>query len=168
MPTCTAAISLAQLEIIRPQVAQRDRMARLLTDLLNAIEGITPLPIPDFCTVYSAWMVGLSIDPSQFACTADEFGAQLAAAGIPGAGTARYYLMPEACAFLQRWAGEKRYPYSIPPASREHRYDEGTCPTAHTFLESFIRWSSFCEKYTEAHCELAAEIVRAVADRNRR
>lgn len=168
MPSCTAAICLAQLEIIRPQVAQRDRMARLLTDLLGEIDGITPLPIPDFCTVYSAWMFGLSIDPTRFACTADEFGAQLAAAGIPGAGTARYYLMPEACTFLQRWSAEKRYPYSMPPASRAYRYDESTCPTAHAFLESFIRWSSFCEKYTEAHCALAAEIVREVADRNRR
>ncbi|MGD9494894.1 MAG: DegT/DnrJ/EryC1/StrS family aminotransferase [Armatimonadota bacterium] len=168
MPHCAAALCLAQLEIIQEQVAHRDRMIRLLSGLIGEIEGVTPLPIPDFCTVYSAWMFGMSIDPAQFTCTADEFGAQLAEAGIPGASTARYYLMPEACTFLQRWAQEKRYPYSMPPASREYSYDERTCPTAHEFLESWIRWSTFCEKYTEEHCELAARIVREVADRNRR
>lgn len=168
MTQCTAAICLAQLEIIQEQVAHRDRMVRLLTTLIGEIEGVTPLPIPDYCTVYSAWMFGLSIDPDQFTCTADEFSAQLAAAGIPGASTARYYLMPEACTFLQRWAEEKRYPYSMPPASREYRYDERTCPTAHDFLQTWIRWSTFCEKYSEQHCELAADIVRQVAERNRR
>ncbi len=168
MPHCTAAICLAQLEIIQDQVAHRDRMVRLLSELVGQIDGVTPLPIPDFCTVYSAWMFGMSIDPAQFTCTADEFGAQLAEAGIPGASTARYYLMPEACTFLQRRAQEGRYPYSMPPAAREYSYDERTCPTAHEFLDTWIRWSTFCEKYTEEHCELAASIVREVADRNRR
>jgi hypothetical protein len=31
-----------------------------------------------------------------------------------------------------------------------------------------IRWSTFCEKYQPEHCELAAEIIRQVADQNRR
>ncbi len=168
MPHCTAAICLAQLEIIQDQVAHRDHMARLLSELIGEVPGITPLPIPDYLTVYSPWMIGLSIDPAQFTCSADEFGAQLAEAGIPGASTARYYLMPEACTFLNRWAEEKAYPYSIPPASREYRYDETTCPTAHEFLDTWIRWATFCEKYTEEHCALAARIVREVADRNRR
>ena len=168
MPHCTAAICLAQLEIIQDQVAHRDEMIRLLSALIGEIEGVTPLPIPDFCTVYSAWMFGMSIDPAQFTCSADEFGGQLAEAGVPGASTARYYLMPEACTFLGRRAQEKRYPYSMPPASRAYTYDERTCPTAHEFLETWIRWSTFCEKYTPEHCELAASIVREVAERNRR
>ena len=40
-------------------------------------------------------------------------------------------------------------------------------PGAHEFLKTFIRWSTFCEKYQSHHCELAAQIVRAVAERNR-
>ena len=56
---------------------------------------------------------------------------------------------------------------SIPPALREFSYGPETCPTAHEFLQTFIRWSTFCEKYTEEHCEIAAEIVRRVAERNR-
>ncbi|MGH2353204.1 MAG: DegT/DnrJ/EryC1/StrS family aminotransferase, partial [Chloroflexota bacterium] len=152
MPQCTAAVTLAQLEIVHEQVAHRDRMARLLAGLLAEIPGITPLPIPDYVTVYSPWMVGFSIDPAAFRCTADAFGEQCAAAGIPGASTARYYLLPAACTFLQDKAQSQVYPYSTPPASRAYRYGGDTCPTAQAFLETFIRWSTFCEKYQPEHC----------------
>jgi len=168
MPLCTAAICLAQLEVIREQVAQRDRMVRLLSDLVNEVPGVRALPIPETVNVYSAWMFGLSLDPAAFTCSTDEFAAQLAAAGIPGAGTGRYYLLPDACTFLQQRAARGVYPYSIPPASRRHRYGAAACPTARNFLETWIRWSSFCERYEPEHCELAAAIVREVADRNRR
>ncbi len=165
---CTAAICLAQLETIRDHVAHRDKMIRLLSELIAEIPGVTPLPIPDYMNVYSAWMFGMSIDPEQFTCTAEEFAQQLADAGIPGAGQGKYYLMPEACTFLEENARKKVYPYSIPPASREYHYGPDTCPTAHAFLENWIRWSTFCEKYQPEHCELAADIVREVAERNRR
>jgi len=167
MPLCTAAITLAQLEIIEEQVAHRDAMIRLLFRLLAEIPGITPLPIPDYVTVYSPWMAGFSVDPAAFRCTADAFGAQVAAGGIPGASTARYYLMPAACTFLQEKAANAVYPYSTPPASRTHTYSGDSCPTAQNFLETFIRWATFCEKYQPEHCELAAKIVRRVADSNR-
>jgi dTDP-4-amino-4,6-dideoxygalactose transaminase len=168
MSNCTAAISLAQLEIIRGQVAQRDKMIRLLTRLVNEVPGVMALPIPDYLNVYSAWMFGMSLDPEQFTCTTAEFAQQLAEGGIPDASLARYYLMPEACTFLNENARNQVYPYSRPPASRAYVYDETTCPTAHRFLETWIRWVNFCEKYTEEHCRLAAEIVRDVADRNHR
>ena len=185
----TAAICLGQLEIIREQVAHRDKMIRLLSRLVGEIPGITPLPIPDYVNVYSCWMFGLSIDSAAFAarasaagtsipdrryipdcrdkCDAEEFARQLCEAGIPGAGTGKYYLIPAALPFLDEWAREKRYPYSMPPASREYRYGAEACPNAWEFLQTFIRWSTFCEKYQPEHCELAAKIVRQVADRNR-
>jgi dTDP-4-amino-4,6-dideoxygalactose transaminase len=167
MPLCTAAICLGQLEIIREQVAQRDRMARMLTGLLAEIPGITPLPIPEYMNVYSCWMFSLSIDPKAFRCSTEEFAQQLSAAGIPGAGLGEYYLMPAACTFLDENARKKVYPYSMPPASREYRYSADTCPTAKQFLKNWIRWSTFCDKYQPEHCELAAQIVREVANRNR-
>ena len=167
MPLCTAAVSLAQLELIKDQVARRDQMIRLLSQKLGEIPGITPLPIPDYQNVYSCWMVGVNLDPKAFRCSTEEFAEQLAEAGIPGAGIGKYYLMPEALTFLQKNARQKIYPYSMPPASREYRYDERTCPTAHAFLETWIRWSTFCERYTEDDCELAADIFRDVADQNR-
>jgi len=168
MPQCTAAICLAQLEIIREQVAQRDRMIRLMSRLIGNIPDVIPLPIPDYLTVYSPWMFGMSINPKAFKCTTDEFAAQLATAGIPGAGTGQYYLVPVACVFLQDNAGKKIYPYSRPPASRTYTYDADTCPTAHNFLKTWIRWATFCEKYTEEHCELAAHLVKQVAEKNRK
>jgi hypothetical protein len=142
-------------------------MIRLLTDLLAEIPGITPLPIPDYQTVYSCWMAGFSIDPKAFRCSADEFAAQAAKAGLTGAGTGRYYLMPAALPFLQDRARNRVYPYSTPPASRAYAYSADSCPTAKAFLETFIRWSTFCEKYEPEHCALAAQIVRQVADANR-
>lgn len=167
MTQSTAAISLAQLEIIRPNVAQRDRRIRLLSENLAEIPGITPLPIPDHMNVYSCWMAGFSIDPEAFRCDVDTFAKQVAKGGIPGAGTGRYYLMPAALPFLSEKAEYRVYPYSQPPASREYHYGADTCPAARGFLEIFIRWSSFCEKYEPEHCDLAAQIVREVADKNR-
>jgi len=168
MPQCTAAICLAQLEVIPEQVAHRDRMARRITALLGEIDGITPLAIPEYQEVYSAWMLGFSLDPEAFGCDTEAFARQLAEAGLTGAGTGKYYLMPAACTFLQEWAQAGRYPYSQPPASRTYRYGADACPTAWEFLQTFIRWSTFCEKYTEADCDLVAHIVGEVADRNRR
>ena len=168
MPQCTAAICLGQLEIAPQNVARRDRMIRLLSRLLAQIPGIIPLPIPEFLDVYSCWMAGFSIDPAAFSITADQFAAEASAEGIPGIGTGRYYLMPQACTFLDENARLERYPYCRPPASRSYRYGARCCPTAARFLETFVRWSTFCEKYTEEHCEIAAAIIRRVAERSRR
>lgn len=166
MPSCTAAITLGQLEIIRGQVAHIDKMARYLTELLAEIPGITPLAIPDYQNVYSCWMMGFSIDPAAFRCTADAFAQELVDV-IPGVGTARYYLMPAAITFLAERAQNKVYPYSMPPASREYRYNADNCPTARDFLETFIRWGTFCAKYQPEHCELTAAMVRETAEKNR-
>ncbi|HTL28707.1 MAG TPA: DegT/DnrJ/EryC1/StrS family aminotransferase, partial [Tepidisphaeraceae bacterium] len=168
MPMCTAALTLAQLEIADKNVKQRDRMIRLLSSLLAEIPGIKPLEIPAYQDVYSCWMAGITIDTKQFNCSLDEFAQQLADEGIPGAGTGRYYLMPIALPFIQRAAREQTYPYSQPPASRRYEYSEKTCPNAMAFVETFIRWSTFNDRYTEEHCEIARDIVRSVADRNRK
>jgi dTDP-4-amino-4,6-dideoxygalactose transaminase len=167
MPQCTAALCLAQLEIVHENVAQRDHVARLITRLLAEIPGIIPLPIPDDLDVYSCWMMGFSLEPGAFRCTTEEFANQCAEAGIPGAGIGHYYLMPDALTFLEENARARRYPYSMPPASREYRYGEAVCPTAREYLSRFVRWSTICEKYTDEHCRIAAEIVRLVADANR-
>lgn len=166
MPLAVAAITMAQLEICRPQVAQRDRMARLLTQLIGDIPGIVPLAIPDYVTHYSCWMFGFSVEPAAFRCLPAEFAAQVTAAGIPGAGLAEYYLLPAACPFLQEAATRGDYPFSQPPAARSYTYGADACPNARDFLKTFIRWTTFCEKYQEADCEYAAAIIRDVAQRN--
>jgi dTDP-4-amino-4,6-dideoxygalactose transaminase len=167
MPGCTAAICLAQLEIIRDQVAHRDAMARLLYQYLAEIPGITPLVIPDYVNVYSCWMTGFNIDPGAFRCSPEDFAAQLADAGVPGAGMGEYYLMPAALTCLHKKVREGVFPYRVPPASRIPDYSSASCPNAAAFLKTFIRWSTFCEKYQPEHCELAAQTVADVAKRNR-
>jgi len=168
MPQCTAAICLAQLEIVDQNVSRRNEVARKITRLLADIPGIVPLPIPDYQEVYSCWMLGFSLEPGAFRCTTEEFADQCAQAGMPGAGISGYYLMPDALTFLDENARSKRFPYSMPPASREYRYGAAVCPTARDFLSRFVRWSTICEKYTDEHCEVAAEIVRLVAEANRK
>ena len=167
MTQSTAAITLAQLEIIEGNVATRDKMTRLLTCLVNEIPGVQALPIPDYQEVYSCWMFGITVAPAQFTCSVAEFGEQLAEAGIPGASTAAYYLIPECCTFLEDYARARRFPFSQPPASREYRYVAEDTPVAAEFLQRFIRWATICEKYTEEHCSIAAQIIRAIADANR-
>lgn len=167
MPQCTAAVCLAQLEIVREQVAHRDKMARLLYSLLGQIPGITPLPLPEYMDVFSCWMVGFTLEPGAFKCSTEEFGARLADAGVPGAGMAEYYLLPESLVCLQNKVRDNAYPYSIPPASRAHAYSGDACPNAQSLLRRYIRWSTFCEKYQPDHCELAANLVRKIADENR-
>ncbi len=168
MPQCTAAICLGQLEIVRDQVVHRDKMVRLLTSLIAEIPGITPIPIPDYLNVYSCWMFGFTIDPEQFNCNAEEFAKQVQEGGVPMADIGKMYLMPAACTFLEDMARNKTYPFSIPPASYEYSYSADTCPNARDYLENFVYWPTFCAKYTEETCQQVAEIVRAVADRNRR
>lgn len=168
MTHSTAAITLAQLEIIEPQVEHIDRMIRMMSGLLDEIPGISSLPIPAATEVYSCWMAGFTIDGEQFTCDTEEFAARVAAGGVSGAGQARYYLLPAALPYLTEAAAQQRYPYSQPPASRTYSYTADSCPNARDFLESYVRWSTFCEKYEPQHCEQAAAIVRQVADECRR
>ncbi len=168
MPLCTAAVTLAQLEVVDENIAQRDRMIRLIATLLEDIPGIVPVLVPDYQDVYSCWMAGFSMAEGRFDCSAEVFAAECAKMGLTGAGTAGYYNMPEALVFLQEAAKHQTYPFSLPPASRKYRYGADTCPNAKTFLDSFVRWCTFSERYTEAHCHMLAHMVRTVADQHRR
>lgn len=167
MPQCTAAVTLAQIEEAPARTAARDRAARRILQGLEKIPDLQPLRVPEHTEVYSCWMLGFGIEPTRFRCTADEFGRQLDEAGLSGASTARYYLIPAALPFLSRRAEEKVWPYDAATASRAYRYDAESTPRAARFLEHFIRWVSFCEKYTDEHADMAVEIVQSVADRNR-
>ena len=91
----------------------------------------------------------------------------VADAGVPGVGTGEYYLMPASLRCLQDKVKYGRYPYTNPPASRAYEYTGDACPNAQRFLKTFIRWTTFNEKYQAEHCELAANIVRQVAEKCR-
>jgi len=168
MTQCTAAICLGQLEIIRPQIAHRDRMVRLLSQLIGEIPGCTPLPVPDYVDVYSCWCFGFNIDPEQVDCDAETFAKEVQEAGVIMADIGKMYLMPDACTFLETMARSGMYPFAQPPASREYHYGADSCPNARDLLETWVYWPTFCEKYTEETCVQVAEIVRTVAEQHRR
>ena len=167
MSRMSAALCLGQLETIRAQVDKIDGTARRITDGLSGIEGITPLPIPDYVTKYSAWMTSFSIDPEAFSCSGEEFANQVLEAGLTGAGQGKYYLMPAAMTFLQEYVDAGKYPFSQPPASRTYHYSSDTCPTAWAFLENWVRSCSISEKWEDEHADMIVDIVSQVADANR-
>ena len=167
MSRMTAALCMGQLETIRGNVDKIDGLVRRFTGKAAAVPGITPLPIPDYATRYSAWMVSFSIDPEAFRCSGEEFAVQVEEAGFTGAGQGKYYLMPAAVTFLQRYVDENRYPFSQPPASRAYRYDAESCPVAWEFLRHWVRSCSISEKWEEEHIDTLVDIVAEVADRNR-
>jgi len=168
MPSCTAAINLAQFEMLPETVAIRDRQIRKIQSLLMKIPGIYVEEPSADQEVYSCWMAGFHVDLDQFDCTLEEFAQDCVDAGFTGLGTAYYYLAPVACTFLSEAAAAKKYPFS--PAETEHTfsYDESQYPNAVKYLSNFLRWCTFCEKYTDEDCEHVYEIVKAVADAHRK
>jgi len=162
MAQCTAAICLAQLETIRDNVANRHRVMRRLYDRLGRIPGILPPSIPDYQEVFSCWMAGFGLDPKLIHCDAETFAQEMVRAGIPGVGLARYYLMPEGAAFLNEKAREHVYPYSMPPAGRDHSYSRENYPNAAHLLDHFVRWV-ISDRYTEQTVDLIVEIVETIA-----
>lgn len=167
MSRMTAALCRAQLETIRDNVDKIDRIIRYYTEKASHIPGITPLPIPDYVTKYSAWMISFSIDPDAFTCTGEEFAKQVEEAGFTGAGQGKYYLMPEAMPFLQENVDANRYPFTQPPASRTYQYSAATCPVAWEFLHHWVRSCSISEKWEEEHIDTIVDIISEVADQNR-
>ncbi len=89
----------------------------------------------------------------------------MAWAGIPGIGHGA--LLPHARRLHIPGGERPRWTVPLLPTHRLPRVPLDSCPTAKGFLEHFIRWSTFCEKYQPEHCELAAELVREIAERNR-
>ena len=157
MTQSTAAICLAQLEIIQPQVEKRDRMIRLLSVLLDEIPGVSALPIPPETEVYSCWMAGFTIDLEQFRCDAEEFGAQVAAAGILGASQARYYLLPAALPYLTE------APSDSASRIRNHRR---RAPTATT--QRVVRTRTSCWSASSAGARSAISTSPTTASRSPR
>jgi dTDP-4-amino-4,6-dideoxygalactose transaminase len=166
IPQCTAATVLGNFEILPRQVAQRQKTAALLDSLIGQVPGIIPYKVPPDRT-HTYWMYGFSLDPRRFRCLPEEFARQLGEAGIPDVGMGRYYLMPVAIRFLREWAQAGRYPFCRPPASRIPDYSAEAVPNARDFLETWIRWF-WTEKYTEAHVEHIARLIREVAEKNRK
>ena len=169
IPQCSAAVTLANLEILPPQVKKRQQSAAALDAIIDDIDGLESYRVPEGHT-HSYWMYGFKADGDAFACTVDDLAAQLEAAGINGIGMGRYYLLPDGVSFLREQALAKKFPYSQPPASYDHyaeNYSGDANPNARDFLDRWVRWF-WTEKYEPKHVVLMGNVIREVANRNRR
>ena len=165
MPQCTAATCLANWEILPAQVRKRQRAARRMDELIADIPGVIPYRVPAGRT-HSYWLYGFRVDPARFTCRPGDLAEQIKRAGIPGCGLGEYYVLPACTPFLADQAARGAYPFSVPPASRRVAYDPHTvCPQAVAFMQRFIRWF-WTEKYTDAHVDRMASIVRDVCAAN--
>jgi dTDP-4-amino-4,6-dideoxygalactose transaminase len=166
MPNCTAATCLGQLEIIKEQVRNRDKTARLFTTRLGKLPGIVPLHIPDSCTLFSCWMYGFTVIPEKFKCSPSELAEKVREKGLGNIGMGKYYLMTDAIAFLKKNVRNKVYPYSLPGCPGEDIYNgEKQTPNAKKFLDTFIRWS-WTEKYTEKHVDIMYNMIKQTVEEN--
>ena len=169
IPQCSAAVTLANLEILPPQVKQRQATAAALDRLIDDIPGLSSYNVPDGHT-HSYWMYGFIVDPDAFTCTVDQFAQQVEAAGIQAAGLGRYYLLADGVPFLRDQALARQFPYSQPPASYDYYPDSYTgdaVPHARDFLERWVRWF-WTEKYDMNHVDLMGRLIRDIAERHRR
>lgn len=163
---CTAATVLANWEIIRRQVEQRQKMASLLNGLISDIQGLTIYRVPDNRT-HSYWMYGFTIDPDAYACSVAELAARLTEAGF-ACGMGKYYVLPAAVPFLQEHADQGDYPFNLSAASRGINYNynaDEICPHAVRFMNNWIR-TFWTEKYKEEDIFLISHIIHEVCNSN--
>ena len=119
MPECTAAVTLAQLEIIREQVAHRDKMIRLLSKLhrrdprghatahSRLLHGLLGVDVRHEHRPATVHLHGRRVR-RPIGCRGDSWRVDrpvLSAARLPNFSAGQY-------------AAQKKYPYSVPPASR--------------------------------------------------
>ncbi|MEM5767149.1 MAG: DegT/DnrJ/EryC1/StrS family aminotransferase [Bacillota bacterium] len=168
MPQCTAAVNLAQLELLDSNVKILDKQIRYLYKLLSSIDGISVELPKDYQSVFACWMGVFRVDLSKFDCTLDEFCKECVEMGFTGLGALKYYLLPESCTFLADNAAEGNFPYMKPFTEKEYDYRCNLYPNAVEYLSNALRWATFSERYTEKDCDLVYDIVKTVATRHYR
>lgn len=166
MPQCTAAVNLAQLELLRGTVETLNQRARYLYNLLDTIDGVYTEQPKDYQETFACWMALFRLDLDRFDCTLDEFCKECVDMGFTGLGVAKYYLLPQSCTFLAEHARDGVFPYLAPFAQKQYSYDASQYPNAVAFLKNALRWATFSEKYTEEDCQTVYEIVKTVAERH--
>ena len=165
MPLLTAAFTLGQLDILDEVAAKRNHAVRTLLRKVSTIPGILIEQVPDYQEVYSSWMFGFRIEPDAFSCTTEEFGVECDALGFTGLSPARYYLIPEACVFLQKDADAGSYPFNL--SKESYNYDADETPNAKEYMSGFLRSCYISEKFTDDYVEIAYQIIKEVADKYR-
>lgn len=166
MPHCTAAVNLAQLEMLEENIEVINRSIRYIYELLGSIDGISVEYPKEYQEVFACWMGMFRVDLSQFDCTLSEFCDECVEMGFTGLGPAKYYLLPESCTFLKKHAEEGVFPYMQPFTDKRFDYRSDNYPNAVEYLSNALRWATFSERYTEEDCKLVYNIVKSVATKH--
>jgi len=161
-------MAMAQIEVLPELVERRRQLGAALSKKLAEIEGILPSPVPEGGdAVY--WIYPFLIEVERFSASLDEMARAMAAEGLTGLSSGRYYLVPESHDLLN----DLRHTYTggALPGGRTDRYHDRTysadmTPNAKWYVEHMVRFP-FTEKYTDGDIDDIALIVAKVADRYR-
>jgi perosamine synthetase len=161
MSELQGAVALAQLSKLAEHVRIRRARAAELTEALDGLEGIHPLPSPAGANP-SYWKFALHLDPAIYPAGPGALAAALAQDGI--ASVPRYIQKP---AFMcevfarRRTFGQSEFPFSIArPEAID--YDPARYPgTMHGLASVLVL--PLNERYTSLHVERIAVAVRSAA-----
>lgn len=159
MSELQGAVALGQLPRVAGVAERRRQSARLLTEMIADVPGVSPPAVPSN-TDPSYWLYMLRIDENQAAVSAEQFGEALLAEGVPA--WVRYIVKPLYLSSLfaeMRTFGQSQYPFR--PYGRQV-YKAGLCPQAEKVLGELIaiHWN---ENYSPAQVEQIGAAITKVA-----
>ena len=163
MNELTAAVGLAQLEIVEDLCAKRKVYGDGLTNALKNIQGITPMKVLDECES-SYWFYLFRIDEKQLGVSRKEFVEALNAEGLE----AQEGYIPTCVYQYQMFKNNTIYPGKTQcPVDgvygRKMEYHDGDCPIAEEILATSVRLS-VNEFYTEQDLEETICAIQKVCE----
>jgi dTDP-4-amino-4,6-dideoxygalactose transaminase len=151
-----AALLSSQLKRLEAQTATRDKNGKYLTQLLQGINGITPLARPDAATRHTYHLYMFRYDASKFnGMPKRDFVARLIEEGVPASGGYPYPL------YKQTVFQEKNFMcYAIP----EHvDYTKVHCPVAERACSDEAIWiMQHAMLGTEEDMEMFAQVIKKI------
>ncbi|MBO0869049.1 MAG: DegT/DnrJ/EryC1/StrS family aminotransferase [Micromonosporaceae bacterium] len=150
MTELVGAVARVQLTRLRGVVQARRAVARRLVDALAGLPGLC-LPAAGLIDRHSFWLFPILIDAERLGAGNAEYGAALAAEGLPvtpGYLQRPVHLLP---ALTQRRTfGTSGFPLTSPPARRQMRYAPGDCPVAERMVAQTLLVLECNERFTDA------------------
>jgi len=158
-------LAMAQLEALPHLVARRRGLGARLSRLLAEIDGVTPSPVPERGdAVY--WIYPFLVEVEAMRVGLDDLGRAMAAEGLSGIGSGRYYLVPDSHDLLN----DLRHTYAdgaMPGGASDsyfgRTYSAADTPNAKWYVDHMLRFP-FTEKYSDRDLEDMARIVRKVVE----
>jgi len=158
-------LAMAQLEALPQLVALRRGLGALLSRLIADIDGVTPSPVPARGdAVY--WIYPFVVEVEAMRAGLPQLARAMAAEGLPGIGSGRYYLVPDSHDLLndlRRTYSAGALPGGVPDTYFGRRYCAADTPNAKWYVDHMLRFP-FTEKYSKRDLEDIARIIRKVVN----